>query len=242
MPLNKVKVGSRQMRRIQIVGLAVVAVFAFSAFTATSSFAAGKILLNGAAISSTTPSTMAQTVELEDMKAVGPPTILCSYIVRESISIFGVNIITEELLVLTSEALEVGSGKKEYLIECEDTKGICSSPVDVTAINLPWNGEVEKMAAGPEEYLLILLDVTGEDPGYTVDCNSILGLVSDTCTAEAAGQQAVMKNETGGLLAESSSNETTTPPGTCTVGGAKQGLTVSDGFISSTSGTLTVSE
>src|ERR1700722_21030827 len=229
------------MRNIKIVGLALVAVFVFSAFAATSSFAAGKILLNGEAVLAMTAFTITEELELEDMKAVGPPTILCSGTFVGTIEDMGATGSITEVLTLAGEALEDGTGKKEYLVECEDMKGICSNPVDLIAINMPWSTEVEKMTAGAEEYLLVILDVTGKEPGYTVDCNNILGLVSDTCTAEAAGQQAVMKNETGGLLAEFSGNETTTPPGTCSVGGAKQGLVIGHGFMVSTSGTLTVS-
>jgi|ERR1700722_7169284 len=231
------------MKKIQIVGLTLVAVFACSAFAVTSSFAAGKILLNGGAVpAGGIPFSITESVEMEDMKSVGPPTILCSGTSVGTIAAGGATGSIIEFLTLAGEALEVGTGKKEYLVECEDMKSICSNPVDVTAINLPWSGEVEKMAAGPEEYLLVGLDVAGKDPGYSINCNSILGLVSDTCTAEAAGAQGVLKNETGGLLAEGSSNETTSPPGTCSVGGAKQALVIGNGFVVSTSGTLTVSE
>jgi len=230
------------MRNIKIVGMALLAVFAFSAFAATSSFASGKILLKGAPITSAIPFTMTETLELEDMNATGPPTILCSGSFDGTIAAGGATSSIAEVLTLAGEALEVGTGKKEYLVECEDMKSICSNPADVVAGNMPWSVEIEKMAAGAEEYLLTILNITGKVPAYTLDCNSILGLISDTCTAPAVGEQAVMKNEVGGLLAEFSNNETTTPPGDCGVGGDGQGLVVGDGFIVSSSGALTVSE
>src|ERR1700722_1246401 len=202
------------MKKIQIVGLTLVAVFACSAFAVTSSFAAGKILLNGGAVpAGGIPFSITESVEMEDMKSVGPPTILCSGTSVGTIAAGGATGSIIEFLTLAGEALEVGTGKKEYLVECEDMKSICSNPVDVVAGNMPWSVEIEKMAAGAEEYLLTILNIKGKVPAYTLDCNSILGLISDTCTAPAVGEQAVMKNEVGGLLAEFSNNETTTPPG-----------------------------
>jgi hypothetical protein len=221
------------MRNIKIVGLVFATVLMFSSLAATASFAA-EILVRGESILGEIPFTITETFELEDMKATGPPTVLCSGSFDGETELGGALLLVTGVLTLSGEALG-------NLLECEDKKDICSSPVDVTAVNLPWDGEVENMVLGPEEYLLVLLNATAKDPGYTVDCNSILGLISDTCTAGSGGQQAVLKNETGGLLVEFSSSEATTPPGNCSVGGEKQGLVVGNGVLTSSSGALTVS-
>jgi hypothetical protein len=224
------------MRKIKIVGLALAAVCALSAFMATSSFAAGQVLLAGNKIEAVTPFevTPAAGTELllEDMKATGPPTIHCSGIFDGHFEVGG------ELGFIT-EILTLAGAAAGNLVECTDSKSICSAPVDVTAINLPWDVTIELMAAGAEEYLILLNAEGTKIPGYTVDCNSLLGLVEDTCTGATA---AVATTGTSGVTAEFSENETTTPPGSCSVGGTKQGLLAGKGSVTSTLGALTLSE
>jgi hypothetical protein len=248
------------MRKFKILGLALCAVFAFSAVAAASAFAEveGELLGGGARIEAAgltievKPSAENEFLLLEDMNATGKPDILCSGILDGTIEPELNEGLTRARLGLITAVLTLTGGEAGNLVECVDDNGICSSPVDVTALNLPWHWEILLMKGVAVTslwyYLFILLLETGKIPAYSVDCNSILGLVEDTCQAESAtdGSAGPIMNETGGLLAEFSENETElegTVPGTCSTGGAKQGLLFGDGFITSpNAGALTVSE
>jgi hypothetical protein len=248
------------MRKFQILGLALFAVFAFSAVAAASAFAEveGELLGNGAKIEGSgltieiKPTAENEFLLLEDMNATGKPDILCSGILAGTIEPETSEGAVRARLGLITKVLTLTGGEAGNLVECVDDSGICSSPVDVTAIHLPWHWEILLMKGVSVSslwyYLFMLLLEPSNNPGYTVDCNSILGLVEDTCQAEseADGSSGPLMNETGGLLGEFSENETETEgtvPGICSVGGAKQGLLFGDGFITSpNAGTLTVSE
>ncbi|MGH9770240.1 MAG: hypothetical protein ACRD4Q_00835 [Candidatus Acidiferrales bacterium] len=223
------------MRKIHI-GLAVFAVFAFSAVVSSSALAASAYLLNGAEIKELIFTEATGELLLEDTGIFGKPDVLCSGIFDGMIEPGGVIDEIESVLELNKELLE-GPGGTD-LIECE-AHSTCTNPVDVIAINLPWATEV-MLTAGGLWYDLINAHAGGGLPGYTIDCNSIIGLIEDTCTGNTSNQ---LVNEAGGLLGEFFENETEgiSPPGGCTQGGAGTGLVVGNGFITSGSGTLTVS-
>jgi len=246
MRLNQVsdegKGSYRVMRKIQILGLALFAVFALAAVSASSAFAEAELLLNGAKMTAAQEIPTEDTGELllEDMGATGKPDVLCS-------GTFDGH--TEgPLLGLVTAVLNLAKEGSGTLVECVDDNNVCSSPVDVTALNLPWHFEILLMVGGTFwYYLFMLLFETGKVPAYEVDCNSLLGLVADTCETpnQEDGSSGPMENATGGLLTEFSESENAnegTVPGNCSVGGAKMGLLAGDGFLTSTSGTLTVSE
>lgn len=226
------------MRKIQIVGLALVAMFAFSAASATSASAVSKLLWNNGEITALLLVLVEPTAELlllEDMNAIGKPDILCSGDLDGMIESGGVLGFIEELLTLAGV-------NEANTVSCVSDNGTCEGAVLVTAINLPWHLEVVLIAGRYLLHFLNGVEEPGKEPGYITDCLTLGGLllVEDKCEGLT---YALLANEAGGLLAEFSENEEITTAANCTVGGAKQGLLFGDGFITDTGGgTLTVSE
>jgi len=226
------------MRKIQITVLAMFAVFAFGAFTASSALAESKILFKEEEIVAALKIEIVGALLLEDMKATGPPVVLCNGIFDGTIEPKGTLVYIEELLT-EGGVLLAGEGTND-LIECEDDKSICTNPVDVE-VNLPkWHVEVILTLEASLEIFLAHFLKTSEitelkevgvvQPEYIVDCNSILGLVLDTCSGLSSAR---LFNSAEGLLGSFNSLPDSEKDGAeseetdCTVGGAKQGLIVS---------------
>jgi hypothetical protein len=216
------------MKKIQVLTLSLIVVSAFSAVTTSAASAVNRFLLNGGEITATTPVSVTGELLMEDMNATGKPDILCSLTFDGTISAGGKTGSITSMLTLAGELLEATGGSD--LIECE-AHSTCTNPVDIVANDLPWVLVAD--FSDPEKR-------EGNEPSLTVDCNTIIGLLEDTCTGPMG---AILTNQTGGILAEFlETNETITPPLSCTVGGAKQDLIVGDMEITSSSGTLSLSE
>ena len=226
------------MRKIYVLAMALFALCAVSFAGASSALAVSKILAGGAEIGAGgIAARVTDEFLFEDMSATGKPDILCSKTWSITISAGGVTGQITAVLNLKNELVEDAATKGD-LLECTATS-TCSNPVDMIATNLPWN--IEVVLVGGTFVSLILNGGAGQ-PGYTFDCNTIIGLLSDTCTGELG---AILTNEAGGLLGEfSETNEAITTPVNCTLGGEKQGLFAGTGFLVNLSGTgaLTVSE
>jgi hypothetical protein len=231
------------MRKIQIVGLALVAVFAFSAFTA-SAFAVSKLLLNGAEITAATSIQVSGELLLQDTGAPATPDLICSAIYDGTIAVGGTLITVEGVLTLAGVLLEVTGGD---LLECASET--CTNPVDEELLNFPWNVDIELSGAA---YLAVFL--TEKTPEYNIDCNTILGLVQDNCSGLTSARLFIGAG-TAGLLGSFNSLAITEPFGAasqntnCSVGGAGKGIMESPGdteanagSVTSTSGPLTLSE
>jgi hypothetical protein len=217
------------MRKIQLLALAGLAVFAFSA-VAASSAVAKEWLLNGEPMAAAKPAAIEGELLLEDMKS-SPAVIdvLCSGKFVGSVGPGAENLV---------ELVE-GLAGEDNTLDCVAHE-ICNAGLaTVTAIHLPWKSTIELMTSGEA---LDILTGTGGEPGYTVECATILGTFTDTCVAEAGGAQALLTNVGAEVIGEFSENEAITPPGACTNGGAKQGLVVGSGkFVDLEGGTLAVS-
>jgi hypothetical protein len=227
------------MKQIHVLWIPLCAAFAVSAVISSSAFAVGKVLLNGAEITSSISAEASGELLLEDMNMVGKPDILCSAVLDINIEAGGATGSIEAELTLSKELLESTSPLGD-LIECE-AHSTCTNPLDEVEIHLPWDIEV-KLTVGERYYLLAGNSGAGE-PGTVIDCNTLVGLVEDTCTTDF-GTSALLENVTGGILSEFLETETEgiTPPGNCTLGGASEGLIVGSGLITSPSGTLSLSE
>lgn len=246
------------MRKIHALGLAFVAMFAFSAFTATSAFAVSKVLFNNAEIVALLNVEVTGELLLLDTNAAGEPDILCSGIFDGMIEAGGTLGFIEELLTLAKELL-AGAGGGD-LIECTDDKNACLNPVDVEVLNMPWHIEVLLDAGG--QYLAHFLngaEEAGKQPTYHIDCETVPFdlLVEDLCEGLSSAR---LVNSAEGLLgyfnrlalteAFGAASELTS----CSVGGAGTGELVSvnaagedteasGGLISPVGGgTLSVSE
>jgi hypothetical protein len=218
------------MKKIQILGLALVAVFAFSAIAASLASAETTLLaewlINGAAVTTTTATEGTGELILEDTKAgLG---VTCSGILDGTI---GPNGVDETTKVLTLAGVEVSLTS---LLECKSHK-FCEAGTDIKASpeKLPFKSLLELTEAGGFRDIIT-------EAAYFTEC-LVLGIkVSETCTAKNASFEA--KNVTGGVESVGS----VTPKGECEVGGKESGEL---GFVAGNvlkpttgGGTLTVSE
>jgi hypothetical protein len=218
------------MRNIQILAFTLFAICAFSASAAMSA-SAGELLLNGAKITGEIPIQVTGEMLFEDMGASGIPDLLCSGIaVGHTVT----GTLGFGTAVLTLAGVETGG-----TVECTDDKNVCSGAVLLTSLNLPWHIEIELMTAGINEFLALTVAEVGKVPMYQVDCNSLLGLITDECEGVSSGR---LENTAEGLLLEIGGSAETAP-GSCSLGGANQELLESLGklIVSSSSGTLAVS-
>ncbi|HEX5309666.1 MAG TPA: hypothetical protein VFW38_11365 [Solirubrobacteraceae bacterium] len=212
------------MRKLQIVGLTLVAVFAMGALYASSAFAAESRWLVDGAIP-----TAAHQV---DSESSGPISLTDA-----KGGIFG-----EEVQVLCegTDLGTVGPGPADTLesitvVKCVTDKGICGEP-NAEPINLPWTTSIELI--GAVFYDDITTTVGNKNVGYRVICNKA---VEDTC--ELALGRALLENSGNNVNAVFNSADANQPKGTCTRGGAGAGLVDGiDIILSETGLTIAVSE
>ena len=221
------------MRKIKAILLALAAVSALSAMLSASA-SATQWLINGASLVGTLAVSIGETLLLEDMGAPVKLDILCTGFFDGSITAPNLDLITEVLNL---------AKVKEVPLDCEvdNNAGTCENNLALlTPIHLPWATEL-LLVSGTTTLWLDDLTGTGGEPGYELLCeSSLLGDIKDTCSGNTSAD---VENTASGLLMEFSENETTTPPGECTLSaGHKEALIVGDGIMTPDEGTLTVSE
>lgn len=114
-----------------------------------------------------------------------------------------------------------GSLTKVSITGCLTTKGSCVSPT-VTAINLPWEGELYDAESQIRDKLIVS---GGKSPGWKAEC-TVLGVkVKDECTGETSAH---MENVEAGVGVEFDSKSA---HGNCTVGGSGAGVLTGKGKI-----------
>jgi len=227
------------MRKFQIVGLAVFAVLAFGVLSVASATAAPKLLLNGLNTTELKTAEITGELLLEDQGQ--KVDILCSGIFDIDVAAGGELFEITEVLMLNKELLAetvtaLGASVTGDMVECELMEGPCigsgAEAILVTAINLPWNVDVLLIESGGNLYRGdILPNAGGDGAGYVVDCETILGLVTDECEIEGE-TGTVLANEGAGLLAEFSELAEITKHGNCSLGGKEKAVTVGDGLFS----------
>jgi hypothetical protein len=207
------------MKKIQILGLALVAVFAFSAVAATAAFAAHEFLLKGLEIkesqlkiANVLSETGPELLLLEDMKGgifgEGVDLLCSGFNLGEFLEKNDFEVVSIWPLTGSSDP---GTGAVK--VKCETMSGICGEP-EAVAVHLPWL--VEVILNAEELFRGLLLGTGAGNPGWNVICNKA---VEDECSAE----------ETTVGLANEGNNvdslfDSKTAPGNCTRGGAKEGL------------------
>jgi hypothetical protein len=225
------------MKKLQIVGLALVAIFAFSALVASAA-SATQWLAKGAAIATAQATTTEGEILIEDMGAFSKPQILCSGLFVGTVgpgTADKINMIED----LEVPAKLAESGVKAIMNCTFEAKGACEGTLaEVEPVNLPWTTELALSGT------TFVDKITSTNAGYKVICKTILGTLEDTCTGPTGSE--VTNGTACEVLGSFVESETITPPANCTTGGAKEGLTISEngpGKIKLTSGeALTVSE
>jgi hypothetical protein len=174
------------MRKFYVLWLALVAMLAFGAAIATSAFAVSQILWSNETVLVLLELLAAGFVLFEDKSAgASNAAILCSFKFDINLEPGGtLGFITELLMLTTNDLLRpdgtVGTATdgEPDMLDCEGEKTCTGTENLVTVLNLPWHIEIELNGAA---YLVDFLEEAGKIPTYAVDCNTILGLIEDTC-------------------------------------------------------------
>jgi hypothetical protein len=197
------------MKKIQIAGLVLVAVFVTGVVT-VSAASALEYLVSGVAVKSPEKISVSfrGILTLEDMGKGSPTEIDCEFTGTGVVEAAG-----KDLLETAGTATS-----------CVTLAGTCSSP-SVKVIHLPWATQIEG------ERNLFSNGGNGE-PGFESTC---FGIVHDTCTGTTSAALENLPLETPpDLLAIFSA--TLSEPLNCTLGGAKEGLIIGEVLVAAAGG------
>ncbi len=178
-----------KMKKLQILGIALVAVFAFGALVAGSASATVTTLLaewlvNGVAIPEGTNLASESTGELEltDLKTLlGESTVKCSGILIGTVGFDGADTVTE-VLNLAKEL--IGAPLTGTALSCTEVK-VCEEAL-VWPVNLPWSTLLELVEEEGSVFFGVLLyaHAGGGNPGWEVECMKTITKPVDECTGE----------------------------------------------------------
>jgi|ERR1700722_2435546 len=218
------------MRNIRILGIILFAVLAVSAVSAASAFAEDEWLVKGEQVVAGLTADFSGEYLLEDRGAPGGFDIDCSELQIVELLPNGLRIVLSVLNL---------NGAAPPIICLLLVKGACTeaaeSEIKGEAIDLPWEGVIT--LSGGKFIEEILADGGGE-PGFLVECNTLLGKTDDSCTGETDDE---LKNVTEGVEGFFSESEAITKRTNCSVGGAKEGVTIGTGVTTSEEGVVAVS-
>ena len=229
------------MKKFSVVGLALVAMFAFFAVAAASASAETLLwLVNGANLAGTSAAETEGELHLIRLNASGVVAgeILCEGIFDGTITNpagggIGTDEITKVLTLAMADVGEDGAALTGTGIECSVT--LKSMTADATyctqgsvalvwPANLPWKTTLELM--GPAEPNSVWLDVLNNatsNPGYEVECTILLGVkATDLCTGSSSAEILQVLETLPGTVAEGSHGEfnwaapISSEEGTCT--------------------------
>jgi hypothetical protein len=211
------------MKKLHIIGLAVIAVFAFSAAVTTSAFALESVILVNAVkptAAVTVTSASSGKVLLEDMGTLAARVECEGVTNEETLEAGGKNIVIKKV---TFTKACTTPAKAEKLNGTEEANACTSVDAgeSVSALHLPWLAEVV-LSAGV--FLTSLVAAAGGGaPGYKVECNTALGLVTDECSTEK-GTTTLTNNAGGTITAAFPAAPVEAEFANCTIGGNLQGL------------------
>jgi hypothetical protein len=229
------------MKRFQLLGLMLVAIFAIGVVAASAAsavtFLLAEWLAAGAAITTAQATDQEGELELEDNNVLGlKVVILCSGILDGTVSGNGTDEITKLLSLAGVDAGEplVGPG-----VTCTNT-GNCGGTPLVWAKGLPWKTEAELMIDEPSTFFVDLI-LAG---AYESQCTVLGTVVTDECTSPEVATE--LTNEAGGIVdvkfSDGFQELAGLKLGTCTIGGAESAAVTGLGSALLTSGTaLTIS-
>jgi hypothetical protein len=225
------------MKKIHVLGVAMVAMFAMGVVGAVSASAATiQWLAAGAVITTPQASKTVGEITLGSTNGLGlgiKSSVLCSGEFIGTVGPVGEDLITE-VLSLTGTKIELPT-----ILTCSAVE-TCTSG-EVAPVHLPW---LTELTLSGTVSLDVLLNGGKGDPGWEVVCKTALGTVEETCTS--ASQSSKLENDAGenDVLGSFVKEQTAT----CSLGGANTGFVESSagdgaGLISLTSGAaLSVSE
>jgi hypothetical protein len=213
------------MNRLRILGFVFIAVIAFGAVAATAALAAEEWLDNGAAIPAAIP-------------------VLSEVMVGLQLLDIGAN--TEVECMVGDDAGTVGPGAADTTttaecLEALPVSGLCSAPVTIKALELPWKSTLFLVVeGGVDMYRVLVENATTKLIGYETECETVLGKQKDACVGPAVSFLAENDGTTGTVLLETDAvTATESKAGTCSLSGGKpEVLAGSDTLIFSDEGLL----
>jgi len=220
------------IKRHHILGLALLAVFAFSAVianmaSAETTFLLAEWLFKGAAVTSALPVETKGKLLLEDTETLlGKAAVVCEGILVGSVNANGADEVTKLLTTAGVEIALPGVGLK-----CEG-QTLCNGTSEAWAEKLPWKTTLE--LEGPGGAFVDLV----EGAVYTVLCGGVG--VEDTCTAVNPTRTGALTNGAEDVLLSAG---LASPNASCSAGKATSGVIQTiEGLTSDTeAGVLSVS-
>ena len=240
------------MRKFRILGVALVAVFAFGVITAVSASAAPTFLLaewlvNGATFTGELEVESVGTILMEDT-ATGVD-LTCSGISDGLIGENGLGRISDVLTLNGLTTISLVALTEPGTEGCTSSSGLCSEPL-LWPLHLPWDAQAELMEEPAGTFLLFVMLITesstgGGLPGWYIICMKTIGEPVDQCTAKENGVIDLSLELT--LLLGQFSDVFATEAGeklaTCTAGSSEAGVaeTIPSEILPAGGGTLSVS-
>jgi len=198
------------MKKIHVLGVALVAMLAFGVVGAVSASATTlEWLANNVAIGTPLASETTGSLTLGSTNGLGlkiEAVVLC---VGAFDGTVGPTVEDTINTVLNVNGQAVA-------LSCASVK-TCEGNSEVKAVDLPWLSRLEKMSAIPT--MLDVLESGGKgNPGWSVSCKTALGTVTETCTGV---QGSSLKNTKTGEVEGKFEKELTAE---CSMGGADSGF------------------
>jgi hypothetical protein len=202
------------MRKIQILGLSFVAVFAFSAIVASMASAETTLLAlwltKGNEFAGALASETKGKILLEDR------TFKIAVECEGSLDgfVYGANGEDEVTEVLNTRGEKIGAPLSGLALECKKVAG-CENNAKVWALDLPWHTLVFLLEGGGFWDLII-----GAGPGYEIECDVLFSKISEECKSGSEGTGGAVTNAVGGVEAVEIA---LLPLANCTTGGNEVG-------------------
>ncbi len=224
------------MRKIQILGAGLFAVFAFAASTAASA-SATEFLISGEPVLAVTLVYVEGELLLENMS--NGASVLCSGVFNADIVNATLIELLELLMLTTLELLDENGGTTgaNDMVDCIGEKTCEGEENLLTVLGLPWHLDLELMeGAGKLEFLIHFLTAAEAgapygEPDYMLKCKTFLGEVEDECLGLTSGILENMPLETPPDVLALFNTEAESEAGTCQIGGAGQGLLEDEGIL-----------
>jgi hypothetical protein len=198
------------MRKLQIMGLALFAMFAFGSVLVTSAFAEEALWLeDGKDITVATSADTEGLILLTNLTILGNVEIDCEGLFDGTV---GPGMEDEITQILSSAGVLIGTNLTGTALNCTvENNGLCNlnELAELWGDNLPWKSLIELMAvAPPAEFLDLLFGPAGKEPGYELRCNGITNLcegnTSTGVTSTVGGDVTMEFNEAAPISSEKS--------------------------------------
>jgi hypothetical protein len=211
------------MKKMQVVLMVLVAVFALGAVAVSSASAEITLLAewlkNGTALTTNLAAIGKGSVELEDSKTpIGAAVVKCEGGSAEGTG--GPNGVGEVTKVLNAAGKEVEAGLKGEAFLCKGVKG-CeadATETEVWPLSLPVLVSLFLLESTSEPFTVLAYTPGAKNLGLEIKCLALSVLIEDTCSAEDSNGNAL--NVAGGVEGMG----TSFPGLSCTQGGAGSGF------------------